>query len=360
MNVFLDSNILFPDPFFQGNFERNFIQTLERINGKLYLSDVVYRETINNYRREVKKRRKEYARSHSHFHKLMPTKPILVHETDEVYVQGLENYYMKLQESGILKIIAHNQFDIFSKIVDRAISNKKPFAEGREEFKDTVIWLTYSHYVEEMALVDCFFITNNQRDFYNTNNTGLHEDLLEDTIKIKGYVSIEKFMTEESELIKTAEEEDREEAMEEAYFEKLLELSTVVKSERYIKKLIETWLIESIDQEVSYYIDDLNEADREKLFPKYAVVYSGPLYKLEMRDNEREVYREEIIIFGFIEITHDVTMYTEKGGDEDSIIIGSKSLVHSIDFTFSLNAEEIPSKFEVKEILTKELNPEEF
>lgn len=55
MNIFLDSNILFPDPFFKENFARNFLKTIKEINGKIFISNVVYQEVINNYKRELKK-----------------------------------------------------------------------------------------------------------------------------------------------------------------------------------------------------------------------------------------------------------------------------------------------------------------
>ncbi|MGG4499083.1 PIN domain-containing protein [Brevibacillus reuszeri] len=349
MNVFLDSNILFSDPFFKGNFERNFLTTLKNINGKLYLSDVVYKETINNYRREVKKRRKKYSSAYGHLIKILSSVPAYTLQDDEIHVQELITFYDELQELGLLVIVEHNQFDIFSKIVNRAIDNKKPFADGKEEFKDTVIWLSYAHFVEDKSLSDCFFITNNSSEFFNSTKTELHPDLLEDTSSIKGYLSIEAFMTAESELIS--------EANEEAYFEKILDLggSEKVRSMSYIGDLVREYFTETINQEVSEYIESLSAANKDKLFPNYAEVQSGPIYQLKMWDHEREIYRDEIVIYGVVQVMHDVSMQIN-----EMMSLGSKSLVHKIDFTFSLSADEFPSNFEVKEIITQELNPDEF
>ena len=74
-----------------------------------------------------------------------------------------------------------------------------------------------------------------------------------------------------------------------------------------------------------------------------------------MIDVERGVYRDEVVIYGVVQVTHDVSMQIIEG-----LNMGNKSLVHRIDFTFSLDADKIPSNFEVKEITTQELNPDEF
>ncbi len=353
MNVFLDSNILFSDPYFTGNFERNFLNTLKTINGRLYLSEVVYKETIKNYRREVKKRRRAYSSAYGYLIKILPSRPEFTLQEDEIYVQELIAFYNELQELGILEIIEHNQFDIYSKIVNRALDNKKPFADGKEEFKDTVIWLSYAHFVEEKSLSNCFFITNNSSEFFNSKKTDLHQDLLEDTRRIKGYLSIEAFMTAESKLISEATEEAREEA----YFERLIELgsSKKVKSLDYIDDLLKEYFTETINDEITFYIDHLNAVDRYKLFLNFIEVQTGPIYKMKMIDVEREVYRDEVVIYGVVQVTHDVSMQITEG-----LNMGNKSLVHRIDFTFSLDADEIPSNFEVKEITTQELNPDEF
>ncbi|MCT1403873.1 PIN domain-containing protein [Paenibacillus sp. p3-SID867] len=312
---------------------------------------------MNNYRKELKKRKKLFSRAYGDLKKIMTNDPGFTLEEDEIYIHQLINYYEDLKSRGLLVIIEHNRYDIFSEIVDRAISNRKPFTDGKEEFKDTVIWLTYAYFAEESKLDNCFFISENTNEFFDESKTELHQDLLEDTKRIKGYVSIEKYMMDQAELL----EELRQDQTEEENFQKLVSIDAnrdLKHAYEYIEELVIEHFSDDINDEINYYLKSLEEIYREQLFPKYTEIQSRPFYSLSMHDIEREVYREEIVIYAVADISHDVTIYLVN--QENPVLIGNKGLEHRVDFTFTINPDEIPSNFEVSRIITKELEPDEF
>lgn len=52
-HIFLDSNIFYTDPFQNNSFNAALINLSNSSNLKLYISDVVYEESIENYRKNL-------------------------------------------------------------------------------------------------------------------------------------------------------------------------------------------------------------------------------------------------------------------------------------------------------------------
>ena len=53
LNVFLDANILYRDPCFEKRTNKLLIDKVKRIGGKLYISDIVYKEIENNFKKQL-------------------------------------------------------------------------------------------------------------------------------------------------------------------------------------------------------------------------------------------------------------------------------------------------------------------
>ena len=70
-----------------------------------------------------------------------------------------------------------------SKVVKRALSNRKPFTEGEKGYRDTLIWLSLLQHLKETNYRgDVAFISKNTSDFFvkKKSEFHLHADLLED------------------------------------------------------------------------------------------------------------------------------------------------------------------------------------
>ncbi|WP_181170546.1 PIN domain-containing protein [Priestia megaterium] len=107
-----------------------------------------------------------------------------------------------------IEIVGYDN-SILPELVNRAVNRIKPFTEGKQEFRDAVIWLSYALLAKERKLENCLLITGNTTD-YCSKNKELHPDFLKDserfTIYKDAYTLVEadnmKEFKEEYELTK--------------------------------------------------------------------------------------------------------------------------------------------------------------
>ncbi|MCM3569849.1 PIN domain-containing protein [Neobacillus mesonae] len=354
MNIFLDSNILFSDPFFQNNFSRKFVELVREVKGKLYVSDVVYQEVINNYKKEVRKRRKALGKAHHELNKLLQTKVDHTVQTDSIYVEELICFYQQLIEEGYMSVISHTAFDMFSEIVQRALDNKKPFADQKEEFKDTVIWLTYAKFAEQHKMENCFFLSNNTKEFYASDKTSLHSHLLEDTQRFTAYKSIEEFLTMESANIQNMQQQDIQEKRQ---LIQLIDWAESHLSESYVQQIIEDTFMKELEWELDDYVRNLSDTELNELTGisiGLGTANSEYIVSMSVNTYEREIYPSEIIIYGSLDVEHELSLYLDNGirdKEEDRFIsAGSDTVSHKVEFTFTIDLDYRPGNFEVKRI----------
>lgn len=345
LNVFLDSNIIFADPFFKENFSRKFIESLKEIEGTIFISNLVYEESKNNYIREVRKRRKEFGKTKHSLNKLLVSEIDNTLKTDDDYLKEFVEYYQNFIETGLITVINHEDFEMFNEIVKRSLLPKKPFAHHKEEFKDTVIWLSYSNFVEKHELSDCFFVTNNTTDYYDNDKTQLHPDLLEDTMRIKPYKSIEDFMKNEVEpLLEKREKQAKQ----------LLDWQKSNLKDEYVENLIRVNFIEELADELSYFSNHLDSHEVRRfagIQDSYYVEFQN-ISKFSLDTYEREVFSDEIIIYGSLNIWSNVSLFINSLGKvkEDFNNAGLMSINQKVEFTFIIDLDFLPKNFEVKDI----------
>lgn len=348
LNVFLDSNIIFADPFFKENFSRKFIELLKEIEGTIFISNLVYEESKNNYRREVRKRRKEFGKTKNSLNKLLFSEIDDSLQTDNDYLKEFVEYYQNFIETGSMRVINHNDFEIFNEIVNRSLLPKKPFDHHKEEFKDTVIWLSYAKFVEKHELSNCFFITNNTADYYDSDNTRLHPHLLEDTKRIKPYKSIEDFMKIEIEPLLEKQEKQAKQ---------LIDWQKSNLSDEYVENLIKVNFIEVLTDELSYFSSRLDPHEIRRIAgiqDNYSHVEFQNILSFSLDTYEREVFLDEIIIYGSLSISSNVSLFLNLF-DRESIgskNLGLMSINQKVEFTFIIGLDFLPKNFEVVHIET--------
>ncbi|CAI6329541.1 PIN domain-containing protein [Bacillus subtilis] len=219
MNFFLDTNILFNDPFLKGNHNQQIVSLVRRnlkidresLEGsgfksnflheksKIYLSSVVYEEVKNKYFNKIEELFKLLDNFDEGIKEYMDTEEKTVSPfSKEQCKQKFVQYYEDLQKEGIVEIL--EPYDNITKdLIDRAVNKKPPFFNGKKnEFRDAVLWLTYSFYVKENNLENCYFITNNSNDFFDLDckdNVQLHPELLKDCNRFTTYRSIKELVT---------------------------------------------------------------------------------------------------------------------------------------------------------------------
>ncbi|MBD3639181.1 MAG: DUF4935 domain-containing protein, partial [Crocinitomicaceae bacterium] len=165
MNIFVDTSVLYKDPFWKRNFSTELLETVTNREIGLFVSEIVLKELEHNYKKilntelsqiqNIQEKLTQYQiKTDSELPKIDITKSI----------KGLQYFYQKLEYDGTLTVLK-NSDNLMAELVDRAIERKKPFTENKTELKDALIWFAYYKHAESNNLKDCVFLTNNITDF---------------------------------------------------------------------------------------------------------------------------------------------------------------------------------------------------
>ena len=198
LNVFLDSNIIYNDPFMESGINKRLLNKIKQVNGKIYITDIVYKEVINNYVVKLKDLNLELEK----LKRKLDTTNINI-AINLIDVEN-EEKKLKLRLDNLIKDNSLNLLstdnNLLDEVVYRAIKRIKPFSNNKEEFRDCLIWLTYAKKVESEIMENCFFITNNVNDFFSNDKINLHPDLINDTKRFRIYKGLIDFFINEQDL----------------------------------------------------------------------------------------------------------------------------------------------------------------
>lgn len=89
-----------------------------------------------------------------------------------------------------------------AEVTRRAVQREKPCGEDGQGFRDTIIWLTIKDFCVKSKEKQITFISNNDKDFANTDKTELHNTLKQECdslgIRINYFKSIRDFIEKHS------------------------------------------------------------------------------------------------------------------------------------------------------------------
>lgn len=200
MNIYLDTNILFSDPFFTSFISELLLKKTKKSEVNIYISDVSYRELFCTIEKDIKNKFRKFNGDLLNFSERYGTKDMQIQDDSNIIIEKLKSFYeTKIQEEKI-KIIAVESID-FEKSLNDDIKHKPPFfGEKKEEFRDSLIWqgIVRVSSIDEKS--KNYLITNNTKDFYNEKNTGLSENLTKELQNIKAYKSLRELFSLEKDL----------------------------------------------------------------------------------------------------------------------------------------------------------------
>lgn len=198
LNVFLDSNIIYNNPFMDRGINKKLLNKIKQINGHVYITDIIYKEVIHNYVKKLEELNSDINQLQT---KINKTNIEINFKIIDVSAEQkkLESRFHELVENNYITILNTNS-NLLNEVIERAIKKIKPFSENKEEFRDCLIWLTYVQKSESDNINNCFFITNNTSDFFAKDKTSLHPDLLADSKRFKIYKGLIEFFNLEQQL----------------------------------------------------------------------------------------------------------------------------------------------------------------
>ncbi len=209
IHVFLDSTVLYKDPFWRKTYSKILLNLKEKFGViHIYISSIVLSESENNYKKLVKTHSDRFKNSISELNPLLNKLVELKNPIDSLKesLNRYRGFYESMFQEEVFKKI-HLNNEILPEIIDRAINRKEPFFtennnKKKQEFRDATIWLTYTSYIRENNLKNCFFISNNRSDFWDNELEEIHPSLISDCNDIKIYHTLEELILKEKEILK--------------------------------------------------------------------------------------------------------------------------------------------------------------
>lgn len=352
MNIFVDTSILYPNPFWKGNYYGRILEVAGNNRAKIFISRIVLKELRHNFEKNLNKELYDLKKTNSSLkNNLRRFEPFELPKKEEC-LADFDSYYKVMEEYNGVKILECPN-DFLEPVLERAIKRIKPFTEKKTELKDALIWLTYSNYVNQNDLDDCIFLTKNCTDFCDLkklkqNIFELHDDLKKDCDKFQIFTSIQAFYQANSEYLDKPEKE-LEQWIERINFDN-----------DYVFDLLWDNEGDSITNEISNLVDRI---DPESLFDDGHLITMGGYLEigdivwLECNDVEIEVVSDYAIISGILIVHADIQGFSYNSvrdqGDEKYPYAGERNIEIKIYFNFTIEKEGTPENFEITDLITE-------
>jgi len=179
MDIILDSNIYRSDFLLRSNDFHVLLDYLGRTDSSIYFPQIILDEIRELHKRSLKERISNANKACNNL-KLLLTDESLVTvqypidenaETDR-YIEYVKKKF-KLSERHIIK----PKDNYFAEVTRRAVQREKPCGDEGQGFRDTIIWLTLKDFCVNSKEKQITFISNNDKDFANSDKTELHDTL---------------------------------------------------------------------------------------------------------------------------------------------------------------------------------------
>lgn len=348
MNVFIDSNILHEDYFFEKESQRKILDYAEKGLIHLYMADVVRLELRKQFLDEIRLNNDALKKVKDNLIRLQTDKEInLIDEKEEL--DRFDKFYKRLELFDDFTILtSRNEFLPY--IIDRAVYKKKPFTETKSELKDTIIWKTYSYLVEKDQLTDCIFLTNNTKDFCDKKDKSkVHHELLIETSRFTVINSAFEFIRSKATLLESPERKLKK------YIESLNFTNELV------LKLIRENFEKILKKQIHQKIENLSPNDLLKSnywYDGYVCGYDVEI--LECTNTEYEIIKDYALISGSVFVCCETESYqynvVRDSGEEQFSFLSSQNITFEVCFNFDLKENENCDGFEITDISISDID----
>ncbi|MGG7468660.1 PIN domain-containing protein [Chryseobacterium arthrosphaerae] len=348
MNIFLDSNILFRDYFFQHKSNKAILDYCKEGLVNIYMSEVVRLELRKQFQNEIEAKNIEIRKLKKDAVRLKLDDKITEISVDS-QLNKFDKFYKNLDQDDNYSILDY-QNDFLPDIVDRAINRIKPFTENKSEFKDALIWKTYSEYVESNDIQDCILLTNNTSDFCSKKNKSqVHPDLQKDSARFAVINQSFEFLKLHGSKIESPENK----------FLKYIALIEV--NEEFVREMIIKNFENIIQDRIHKEIDALHPNDilsKDYFLDGQLVPFGCEI--LDCEDIEYEVIGERALISGIVNASTEVEVWEYNSardpGEDQYSTVAERNVIYKIHFNFDMRMEEKSSDFEMTDVALNTIN----
>lgn len=344
INVFIDSNILYEDYFFENKSNNTLLEFCKEGTINIFMSEIVKLELRRQYEKEIS----EYLRQFNRLNKNSERLKINIKSPEfskiEEYLDIFDSFYNDLNGNDNFHYLNfENEF--LGDIVDRAINRKKPFTEQKTELKDAIIWKTYSKFVEDKNLEDCIFLTNNTNDFCVKNDKKkIHPDLEKDTTRFSVLNSSFEFIKINGTKL------DSPEYRFQAYIEHFS------LDDAYVYTAITEYFEKNVFDAISLKVDRLHPSEifsgNDYYFDGYLQDYNSEI--IECNNVDYEIIDDKALISGILLASSNVDVleynFAKDFGEDSYVSTGEHIFQFKIFFNFDFYEGESFKDFEITNI----------
>lgn len=346
ISVFIDSNILFEDYFFEHKSNKKLLDYCEEGLLRIYMSDVVRLELRRQYQKEIESKNLELNRIKKDSARLKLNDVLTPIDLDS-QLKKFDDFYHGLILIDDFEILnAKNEY--LPDIIHRAVNRIKPFSEEKSELKDAIIWKTYSEFVESGKMEDCILLTNNTSDFcQKKDKSAIHSVLAFDTARFYVINSAFQFIKEKAPTLESPESQFQ------AYIRQI-----EVTNEFALNAITENFE-KQIEEQIHDRIDNLNPSDvleKDYFFDGQLIPFGIEI--LECEDVEYEVFSETALVSGIVHVSCETEIWEYNAvrdpGEDRYSTVGEVWMYYKLYFNFDLKKDEVCADFEITDFeLTK-------
>ncbi len=347
MNIFLDTTVLYKDPFWKGNFYKELLQIVHEKNINLFISSVVLSELERNFQKILVDENSKIAKLNekiSHYNFATSIMPIIDKEKS---IDTLSKFYKHLKSNDAIQILKLEN-NIFPEIVNRAVWRKKPFTESKTELKDAITWLTYAKYAEKHNLENCILLTENVSDFCDPEKSKqsifeIHHELQNDSKRFKVYLSPKSLLQSNKKTFQTAN----------TRFNKWVEDLNI--DERFLIKLIEKDFRKLVTSKIErkYELYELHSFFQSDYYLTGYITFDSFEF-LEIDNINIDVFKNECIISGDLNVNCTLEGYeynaSRDSGEDSHRFYDSTDINVSATFSFTYDQNEIATNFNIDDL----------
>lgn len=336
MNIFLDANIVYKDPFFKKSYPKKLLEYSEAGLLRIYVSSIVKDEILNNYKKEIQAHWSKYKTAAYGLNEYLSLNiDEVIINVDEEYEKCV-SFYQELEDKGTITIFEYDN-SLLPKLIQRSLEKKKPFDTNKTELRDATIWMSIVEYVQTNTLKDCFLISNNSNDFFNHQKDDLHEDLKNDLPDMQAYVDVKSFFDD------YADDDHLSEIKNEMLLDEFIEDESI--DDEYVVDLLNNNFATPLSKEFQNALNGIHPHDLGvEIFDGYVdPEVSIDCLSISNLDIDKDLLSQTIIIRGTAEIAGYADIYAYNpvydSKDEKFSLYESLDVSLNMDFDFSYDLD---------------------
>ncbi len=301
MNLFLDANILYKDPFLK----TGYLSLLKRLAKdkriELYISETSYKQVLHHFQAQYAKLITDAKSAAHHMNYLLKKNTITVHVTEEELVQYFEENFYKNVDEGIIHIIP-TDCRILNKVMELELSPAEPFYHAatdengfhyyQKSIQEAVTWYTYANFITDHSLDDCYFISNHIEKFADSRPLSQmdaffpHPNLIHHGIQLC-FKSVRDFLNYTPELLRFSLTSE----VDEIYGDYLVQFANANINISILDEMFEHYLKTDIEYAIMKNLTKLNPSH---VHPDYAS--PGQFVPREMKGYQ-DVELQQVLLF---------------------------------------------------------------